>query len=262
MSKEQNMKSKKLIFMRHGALGNRNAYDKMKFDAFMERLQGKNDPPLIAKDSIVEHFKDWTYKYNPRRIFGFGKIDHTDGNLRKYNIKTLPKQVDVIYCSPSKRARQTAKLIQKNLPNKPKIEYSLQKYLAEVKFSEEILSKEEFNSRGGLKGCRSLIIERWLKGNNKESIQHSLIRLKKLIQHLEDSPYENILLITHSWYLRLVNIFFEGEHPDLRNMISVEIPDYGQMFEYNLKINGKSTVTRLLPKSNKNILLDLALQNK
>ena len=78
-----------------------------------------------------------------------------------------------------------------------------------MKFSENIITKKEFKKQNGLEGCRILILERWYNGENVESFQNSLQRVEKLYRFLKETKEKNILIITHGWYLRILELYFK-----------------------------------------------------
>ena len=243
--------TKNLTFMRHGNIFEKgHSYEKMKYPEFMDNLTGKiNEQLQELPDSTGESFF-----YKILSWFGLGEqLTPLEKELKQYQIesKSLPQKVDIIYTSKSIRTRHTAKLIQKyyaNKPNvnKPKIIDTQKMNLAEVKFSENLLSEEEFNERGGFKGCRSVILERWFDGTNKENIIDSLNRLKRLLNYVLKTPDENILFITHAWYMRIVYMYLNGKPFELENLLQAPIPKYGQMYEYTLQLNGESRVVNTL----------------
>ncbi|MCI0616506.1 histidine phosphatase family protein [bacterium] len=123
MSEQIVMGARNVYFMRHGrALANTD-YENLSYNEFMEFLLKKKDPELC----------------------------------REQNEIIVPSKIDVIYPSPSLRARESAELIKNHLVNQPTIDYSLKELIDEVKFSDSIISELEFNERGGWKGCRELI---------------------------------------------------------------------------------------------------------
>lgn len=156
------------------------------------------------------------------------------------NIKKLPEELDVIYHSSAKRSIESAKYVQRffiKSGKQPKIENCLKKELDEVRFSKNILSKDEFKEYHGLEGARPIILTRWYEGTNREeTFQDSIIRVERLCNILKKSPDKNILLITHAWYLRLLYMYFKNQEKSLENLRSGEcIFKYGESFQIRLR---------------------------
>jgi len=200
MKGNNNTKHKRIIFMRHGrALAKTDDYEKFDYDEFMNFMLKRKDPPLN----------------------GFKEIN-----------KVL-KDIDIIYHSDSLRAKQTAEFIQKELNEKPIVDESLKNLLSEIKFSKNIISKEEFsNNRKFNIISRKIILERWRKGENEESFEESYNRVLKLDKILRESQYKNILLITHAWYLRLIFLYYKRKELSLENLLNAPIISYGEYLEY------------------------------
>lgn len=220
--------------MRHGS--NTNDYFKnLTYEKFMSYMQNRENSPLIEAHNNFGYLFD-----SIKNVFSRSKKQNDitcDSELRRFKIKYIPTNIDIIYCSPYRRAKQSTKKVKEKLENKPKIDESLKKCLAEVKFSEDIISKEQYEKLGGLKGCRQIILEKWFRGENKESLEDSLNRLKKLDKSLRTCPYKNILLITHAWYLRLIYLVYEGKEISLENLQQAPIIGYGEYLEYIIDLN-------------------------
>ncbi len=202
MKEQISMDYKRLFFMRHGrAIENTDDYEELNYDEFMDFMLKRKDPPLN----------------------GFKNIDN------------VPKDIDIIYHSDSLRTKQTAEIIRNEFNEKPLVDESLKDLLAEVKFSNNIISREEFSKFGRFNGIsRKIILERWFKGENVESFEDSYNRVVTLDKILRESPYKNILLITHAWYLRLVFLFYEGKEISHENLQKAPIIRYGETLEYYL----------------------------
>lgn len=192
--------------MRHGKALHNTDYEYLKYDEFMEFMLKIND----EKHGLTEEYK------------------------KCFKVANEFKDVDIIYHSPFRRARETAELIQKKLHHKPPIEN--EPLLAEISFSKNIITEKEFLKFGGLKGCRSLILKRWHDGENIETFTDSRKRLQELDRKLNSVPFQKILLITHGWYLRLIVPYYQQrkENITLEDLLNAHRYDYGQFFEYNL----------------------------
>ncbi len=127
------------------------------------------------------------------------------------DFKSLPKRVDFVGCSPYTRAFETAKLLLNELDVKRMKKMPL---LHEVRFDRDIILEHEFKS---LKQIRPEILGRWYNDENKaESFKDSLARVRKLESFLSKRQEKTIILVTHGWFLRLLNIYFvQGKHTDI-----------------------------------------------
>jgi broad specificity phosphatase PhoE len=183
-------------------------YGNLKYKQFMRFLLNGIDPPLAKKNSGI-------------------------------NIEKIPKDIDVIYHSSALRSIQSAKYIQRHFRNgdKPRIESCLAKELDEVKFSKNILSKNEFKNHGGLKRVRAIVLRKWYDGiNDIETFQDSISRIEKLCDFIKKTSDRNILLITHGWYLRLLYMYFMNQEKSLKNLKSTKcIFKYGESFQVRLR---------------------------
>ncbi len=198
---------KKIIFMRHGKALHNTDYEYLDYKAFMG---------FMLKVDDENHGLNRDYKKN-------------------FKVADELKNVDIIYHSPFRRARETAELIQEKLAHKPEIKD--EPLLAEISFSKNIITESEFTRFGGLKGCRSLILKRWYEGDNVETFEDSKKRLQALDKKLNSTPYQKILLITHGWYLRLIVPYYQPgkQNITLEDLLNAHRYDYGQFFEHNLK---------------------------
>ena len=194
---------KRVFFMRHGRSLINTDNENMSYKEFHDLLLKIDDPDLDIQDGITE---------------------------------TLPK-VDVIYPSKTLRAMHTARIIKDRLsPHRAALNPSLDELVREVDFSSAIVTKEEYEQRKGLKGCRALILTRWHANQNEaESFHESVVRLNELRHALSRSPHHNILIITHGWYLRLVYLILAEDRITLKNLLAVPIPEYGQILPLSLQ---------------------------
>ena len=145
----------------------------------------------------------------------------------------------MIYHSPAKRSIQTAVVIQERLAKKghkkPRISDALQSELTEVKFSKDIISKQEFKKYGGLEGCREIILKKWYDGNNIETFQDSIERVKRLCDFLKNENDKHVLVITHGWYIRLLYMYFKNRRNEFFNLVNTDdIDKYGKYFHITL----------------------------
>jgi broad specificity phosphatase PhoE len=127
------------------------------------------------------------------------------------DFESLPKQVDFVGYSPFTRALETAELLRSSLDVKSMEELEL---LHEVRFDRDVIGEHEFIS---LAENRKDILERWYGGRNKaETFEDSLARVRAIESFLSKQPGKTIILLTHGWFLRLLEIYFvQGKHTDI-----------------------------------------------
>ncbi|MBV5328926.1 MAG: histidine phosphatase family protein [Chlorobium sp.] len=161
-------------FLRHGKTPFN--YENSNYDDFTQMLSNGHDTPLDNNPGI--------------------------------DFKSLPKQVDFIGYSPFRRTVQTAEILRNQLRVKSMEELEL---LREVRFDKNIILPQEYIS---LPGSRKNILERWYFGKNQEeTFEASMARVRKIESFLSERPEKTIILITHGWLLRLLDIYFvHGKH--------------------------------------------------
>jgi broad specificity phosphatase PhoE len=142
------------------------------------------------------------------------------------DFKSLPKQVDLVYCSPFVRAVETAEVLCNTLGVKSMEELEL---LREVRFDKNIIHRNEYTS---LARSRKNILERWYSGKNKaETFEASLARARAIEASLCKRQEKKIILVTHGWFLRLLDIYFvQGKHTDitLKDILDVKLVPLGK----------------------------------
>jgi len=156
-------------FMRHGKTTFN--YEHSEYDAFMDMLCNGYSTPLADDPEI--------------------------------NFKLLPKRVDFVCYSPTRRAVQTAEVLRNKLGVKTMEELEL---LREVKFDWDIIHRKEYTS---LARSRKDILKRWYDGSNKaETFEESMTRVRKIESFLSERQEKTIILVTHGWFLRILEIYF------------------------------------------------------
>jgi broad specificity phosphatase PhoE len=141
----------------------------------------------------------------------------------------LPDQIDLICHSDYVRASQTAEIIRSHI----KIENILPlELLGEVKFDKKAVLKEQFCKMDEM---RPLIIKHWYNTiKDPESFQFSFERAQQIERFIMSRPEQNILFITHGWFLRLLYLyFFKGRksHIHLKELLNLEAIEFGNFFE-------------------------------
>ena len=119
------------------------------------------------------------------------------------DLSIFPKKVDFVGYSPFIRAYETAKLLTENIIVG---EFDELEFLSEVKFSRDILKRSEFDS---LANNRKDILERWYNGRNMaETVRDSFKRVREVENFLLHKNYQTVILVTHGWFLRLLELYF------------------------------------------------------
>ena len=251
---------KKIIFMRHGRVGR---FPGRKSEIY-DFLHNKKKAVFPWVKKSIKSFSParWIYWCLDKRVRGYvdsesnyEKLDYekfmqlmlhkVDLPLAAYdngiNLKGIPLDTELIYHSPALRSFETAEFVKSVLKGNPQVDDSCSDLIAEVQFSDDIITKEEFKKREGLAGCRDLILCRWHNGKNIEPFRRSLERAEELRQYLLSRPEKTILVITHGWYLRLLKLFFEKKlflnketHISYDELVEAKPPNYGEFFQVNL----------------------------
>jgi broad specificity phosphatase PhoE len=165
-------------FLRHGKTPF--DYENSKYDDFIEMLCNGHRTPLVEDPEI--------------------------------DFELLPEQVDFVGYSPATRAVETAEVLRNKLGVKLMEELEP---LREVRFYEDVILKHEFIS---LVENRKDILERWYDGRNKaETFEQSMARVRKIGSFLRERQEKTIILVTHGWFLRLLEIYFvQGKHTNIQ----------------------------------------------
>lgn len=191
--------------------------------------------------------KDWDYENLPYEALIKLMVNGVDDGLDvkffdRYEFSKLGK-IDIIFHSNSKRASETAMFLHQCLPGCPQYNSRFKKDLAEISFSEKCLTREEFECNGGNFNdkCRVLLLSKWYnikKDTGVESFNVSKSRLETLTDNLSklDPKYQNILIITHGWFLRLIYLYYNGDLSLKKNgtyerLLAAPRLDYGEFLE-------------------------------
>jgi broad specificity phosphatase PhoE len=191
-------------FLRHGKTPFN--YENSNYDDFIQMLCNGYDTPLAEDPGI-----DFT---------------------------SLPKRVDFVGYSPIKRSVETAKVLRKKLGVELMEELEL---LREVRFDYNIIARQEYTS---LANSREVILKRWYSGRNEaETFEDSLARVRKIESVLSERQEKTIILVSHGWFLRLLEIYFvQGKHTDitLKDILETQPVPLG----HSIKATIKATVAR------------------
>jgi len=172
----------------------------------------------MKKIQFIRHSK-LAHPYDDYSLLSFREISdlaterispdiHPDSHkivFEKFDTDRL-NSFDLILCSHSNRTEQTAMLIRK-LANKG-LEIRKTDNLSEIFFDPEILTNQEEFTKQGLGVIRASLFHGMKSGVGAESLDKVLQRAKKLKSELLSLPYDNILCITHSFYMRVLRLLF------------------------------------------------------
>ncbi len=114
---------------------------------------------------------------------------------------------DAIWCSGAKRSIETAQLLQKLSKNCPPISKKVE--LAEIFFDPAQMITEESYVEKGLPEIRNALFAGIKRGHPAvESLEAVLQRVQRLEKMVQASPAETILCITHSFFMRVLHLYF------------------------------------------------------
>lgn len=157
------------------------------------------------------------------------------------DFESLPQNIELICCSPARRAKETAEKLQEYLNVRPVVK---KEFLREVKFDKDIIRRHEYKS---LKDSRRYILTRWFKNENKsESFQKSMARVRRIEEFLKKRQEKTIIFVTHGWLLRLLELYFvQGKREEditLFDLLDVEPIKLGQFVEAKLENGSESNI--------------------
>lgn len=122
-------------------------------------------------------------------------------------LKAENRQYDVVFYSPTRRSKQTAEIIKENTNNDLRITKNLD--LKEIYFDPcFLITDDEFRARG-MPVIRESLYNFMMQGKEGvESVSDVYLRIKRLEKNLTDCPYQSILCITHSFFMRVLFQYF------------------------------------------------------
>ncbi len=173
---------------------------------------------------IVRHGQtDWNVK---KLLQGSTDIELNEMGIKQ--AKELSKkldlsQIDICFCSPLKRARQTANIL---LQDKVKVIY------------DDMIVERGFGNYEGKPINFDLIVPQWNyklndNSNNIESIQDCLLRAKKFIDKVKENyPNKAILIISHGSFIKALhfNLIGYNENTDFLSFN----PENSVLYEYEI----------------------------
>lgn len=168
---------------------------------------------LIRHSRLGDPYSDYTkLSFDQYRDLGLCRVDPDidPDSLQLISEKFIREQlqdIDLILCSPLKRAWQTSELI-KSLGEK-ELEINESGTLREISFDLALLITEESFVQYGSSEVRRALFSRMLnKEHGVEPLADLFKRIHLLEKMLAQSRHENILCITHGFYLRVLQLYF------------------------------------------------------
>lgn len=162
---------------------------------------GVYDPRFGVLDKYSSYEYVTRQKYSP-------PLKETESleKLQMHFKKQMQQGVECIYCSQATRTFETARLILTYFSQKDRKIVAISE-LNEVKFSlKELLTREEYEKFGS-----NLVRERFIEFFMEDRLMESRKQLKKRVQRLlaklRDSQENKFLLISHSFFMKLLQIY-------------------------------------------------------
>jgi len=210
---------KSVTFLRHCRLSDPYAdYDKMSWDELRNLSTDRIDPDIHPGSSLAI--------------------------LEKFTRKDMQK-FDMILCSPSKRAQRTAEWIQRLSGKDLKIEES--KTLREISFDPALLTTKEKFDQDGLPEIRATLFRGMIqKEPGVEALDDLLKRVDALTEILVQIPSENILCITHGFYMRVLQLYLPKSFMHCQDITIdnlMDTPDYNYLEGFTRLLREASKVS-------------------
>lgn len=185
---------KKIMFLRHAKLAVPfNDYNKLTFAQICQLGMADIDPSINKKGSAKQM-----------------------NNLKKSLAKT-----EVIYRSSSLRSEQTAELI-KNFLNR-NIPILENKNLNEIYFNLSLLMTREEFIKNRMLAIRKSIFRGMRSGQGVESLERVIGKIRDLEKQLMASKNQYILCITHSFFMRVLRVYFLEDMVDSRRISELKL---------------------------------------
>lgn len=165
---------------------------------------------------------DWNIE---KKVQGRTDIElNSKGIEQAYQTKENLKEekIDIIFCSPLKRAKQTANIINedRNVP----IIYD--ERLIEICYGE---NEGKIHDEFDYDGFWSIVNTHEYK--NAENVNNFIKRVEGFMKELKKRKEENILIVTHNGVCRAINVYFKGI-PEDNNLIKLGIKNC-EVVKYN-----------------------------
>lgn len=166
---------------------------------------------------------DWNVE---KRIQGRTDIElNNKGIQQAYQTKEILKneKIDLIICSPLKRAKQTADII--NIDRNIPIAYD--ERLLEICYGE---NEGKLHNDFDYDGFWSIVNTH--EYQNAENVNEFIQRVHSFLEELKNRKEENILIVTHNGVCRAINTYFNGV-PENKNIIELGIKNC-EVVQYNM----------------------------
>lgn len=154
-------------------------------------------------------------------------------------LKAENRQYDAIFYSPTRRAEQTAEIIKENTNDDLRIIENLG--LKEIYFDPHFLTTaDEFRARGMPVIRESLYNFMMQEREGVESVINVYSRIKHLEKSLKDCPYQSILCITHSFFMRVLLHYFlknKKSPKEISAEVLIETIDYNYLDGFVFKLD-------------------------
>lgn len=171
---------------------------------------------FLRHGSLLEPFDDYnTLSLHELSQLARQEVDPSvDSSKINIGISTkdyLLKKYDVLYVSESQRTFDTATELSKKISLPPKIK--LQE-LNEIVFNPSKLVTEKEYEKEKLTAIRKRLFRSLADNSNIETGEKVLQRMKKLEKILKKSQADVVLIITHGFFMRYLDIFYRQKSQD------------------------------------------------
>lgn len=160
------------------------------------------------------------------------------GIEEELEIKILDKLENIIFSSPLKRARETSRSIAKKYKSQKII---VLEELKEVMFDLKSLLTEEEYLKEGSNLVRKRFIESFIKDQLVEKRAEIKSRVDSARDILSKYPVGNYLLISHSFFMKILQIYLKNnklfDHPEILSKefdYKLKTFEFGEGFEFDL----------------------------
>lgn len=160
-------------------------------------------------------------------------IDPTKASNHAVNTQILAQKYDQLLVSPSKRTQDTALVLSKylELPS-----YTVTDELREILFNPAMLLTEQEYKDGGLQTVRQKLFEALVDNSNIETGRDVVERVKKL-QNFFSEKDGSILIITHGFLLRFLDIYYRQKSSNFSIEKLTEATNYDYLTGFTVTIN-------------------------
>lgn len=180
-----------LFFVRHGKLLlPYKSHDEMPFKVLVDLALEKLNPP-IDRDFTLPLIKD-VLEIIPFRILGR------------------------IYTSPSRRCQKTAKLISSFISQtfRKKPEVSILKGIQEIEFDLEKIYHPPNHKKFNIEAINNSVFAAMIDNKHCESVHDAYNRIEKVFKILKKNKKEKVLLVTHDFIMRVIEIYIKNQGKD------------------------------------------------